>query len=138
PADFPIPCPPKAKIQGATMRALIAAALAAVLTAPATARAQEATITEAATILAGIQKNDAKRKTYCELQDLLTKAEKAAGEKHEAEAKTFSNEAETKSQALGEEFQKLTSLEADIDPKSEEGAKYLAAWESLEKSCAKG
>jgi hypothetical protein len=117
------------------MRALIAAALTAVLAGPAVA--QEAKITEAATIISSIEKNEAKRKTYCELQDLLTRAEEAASKNDETQAKTLSNEAEAKSQTLGEEFQKLTALEADIDPKSDEGVKYLAAWESLEKSCAK-
>lgn len=117
------------------MRALIAAALTAVLAGPAVA--QEVKIAEAATIVSGIEKNEAKRKTYCELQDLLAKAEEAAGKKDEAQAKSLANEAETKSQALGDEFQKLTALEADIDPKSDDGVKYLAAWESLEKSCAK-
>jgi hypothetical protein len=117
------------------MRALIAAALTAVLAVPA--YAQNAKTTEAATILSSIQKNEVQRKTYCELQDLLAKAEEAASKKDEAQAKSLSNDAETKSKALGEEFQKLTALEADIDPKSEDGAKYLAAWEALEKSCAK-
>ena len=118
------------------MKALIAAALATVFASPVLA--QDAKITEAVTVLSGIQKDDAKRKAYCEMQDLLAKAEEASTKQDDEKAKTLSQQAETKSKELGDEFQKLTEIDADIDPNSEDGQKYLDAWETLEKSCGKG
>jgi hypothetical protein len=117
------------------MRVIIAAALFAAIATPGLA--QTATLADAVTILSAIQKDETKRKTYCDMQDLLAKAEDAQNKKDEPQAKTLAEQAEAKSKALGDDFQKLTAIEADIDPASEEGKKYFDAWEALEKSCAK-
>lgn len=115
------------------MRTLIAAAILAAFATPALA--QDAKITDATTVLAAIQKDESRRKAYCEMQDLLVKADEAAEKKDEAQAKALNAQAAEKSNALGEDFEKVTSLDVDIDPASEDGAKYLDAWETLEKSC---
>lgn len=117
------------------MRMIIAAALFAAIATPCLA--QTANLADAVTTLSAIQKDETKRKTYCEMQELLAKAEEAQNKKDEARAKTLSEQAEAKSKALGDDFQKLTAIDADIDPASEDGKKYFDAWEALEKSCAK-
>lgn len=117
------------------MRMIIAAALFAAIATPGLA--QTANLADAVTILAAIRKDETKRKTYCDMQELLAKSEEATGKKDEAQAKKLLDEAEAKSKALGDDFQKLTAINADIDPASEDGKKYFDAWEALEKSCAK-
>ncbi len=116
------------------MRALIAAFLTAAIVQPALA--QDAGLAEAATAIAAIQQDDIKRKAYCELQDLLVKAEEATAKQDEAQAKSLTAEAGAKSAVLGDEFEKVAALDVDIDPASEDGRKYFEAWEALEKSCS--
>lgn len=117
------------------MRVIIAAALFAAIATPCLA--QTANLTDAVTTLSAIQKDETKRKAYCDMQDLLAKAEEAQNKKDDAQATTLAEQAEAKSRALGDDFQKMTAIDADIDPTSEEGKKYFEAWEALEKSCAK-
>jgi predicted Zn-dependent protease len=117
------------------MKVIIAAALCAAIATPCWA--QSPNLTDAVTVLSAIQKDETKRKTYCDMQDLLAKAEEAQNKKDEAQAKSLAEQAEVKTKSLGDDFQKLTAIDADIDPSSEEGKKYFEAWEALEKSCAK-
>jgi hypothetical protein len=117
------------------MRVIIAAALSAAIATPCLA--QTANLADAVTILSAIQKDETRRKTYCDMQELLAKAEDAQNKKDDVQAKTLAEQAEAKTKALGDDFQALTAIEADIDPTSEEGKKYFDAWEALEKSCAK-
>jgi hypothetical protein len=117
------------------MRVFIAAAVFAAIATPSLA--QTANLAEAVTTLSAIQKDETKRKTYCDMQELLAKAEEAQNKKDDAEAKTLAEQAEVKTKALGADFQKLTAIDADIDPSSEDGKKYFEAWEALERSCTK-
>ena len=117
------------------MKTLIATAIFAAFAAPAFA--QDAKIADATTVLASIQQDETKRKAYCEMQDLLVKADEAAEKKDEAQAKALNTQAVEKSDALGADFEKVASLDVDIDPATEDGKKYLDAWEALEKSCVK-
>jgi hypothetical protein len=117
------------------MRVLIAAAIAAIIATPVLAETSK--VNEGAAILAAIQQDEAKRKAYCELQELLTKTEQAIEKRNETEAKALSTQAEEKSQALGNDFVSLMALQIEADPASEDGKKYFAAWEALEKSCSK-
>ena len=121
------------------MRVLIAGAVAVALVTPALAEAlaPDAMLSDGAALLAAIEKDEGRRKAYCDLQQLLTRAEQALKKKNEDDAKTFSDEAEAKSKALGDEFLALMALQIDIDPSTDAGRKYFAAWASLEKSCAK-
>jgi hypothetical protein len=118
------------------MRVIIAAALLAAIATPSSA--QTASLADAVTTLSAIQKDETKRKTYCDMQDLLTKAEEASNKKDDDQAKALAEQADVRSKALGDEFRTLTAIDTDIDPTSEEGKKYFDAWEALEKSCAKG
>ncbi|NJM34257.1 MAG: hypothetical protein HC850_05560 [Rhodomicrobium sp.] len=117
------------------MRVLIAAALAAFIATPLLAETSR--VDKGAAILAAIQQDETKRKAYCELQELLTKTEQAIEKRNETEAKALSSKAEEKSQALGKDFVTLMALQIEADPATEDGKKYFAAWESLEKSCSK-
>lgn len=117
------------------MKVIIAAAVCAAIATPSFA--QGPNLADAVTVLSEIQKDETKRRTYCDMQDLLAKAEDAQNKKDDAQAKTLAEQAEIKTKALGEDFQKLTAIDADIDPSSEEGKKYFEAWEALEKSCTK-
>jgi hypothetical protein len=121
------------------MKIVIAGAVLVSFIAPALAEAlvQDTMLANGAELLASIAKDEGKRKAYCDLQLLLTKAEQALEKKNEADAKAFSNEAEAKSKELGDEFLALMAMQIDIDPSTEAGKKYFAAWESLEKSCPK-
>jgi hypothetical protein len=118
------------------MKMLISAALAAATCLPAFA-AQPGDLTTAITTLSAIHQDAAKRKAYCELQDLLTKAEDASDKNEDEQAKTLAEQADQRSKSLGPDFQVLTKLDADVDPTSEQGQKYFDAWEALEKSCIK-
>lgn len=117
------------------MRVIIAAALSVSLAA--TALAQTTSLTEAVATLADIQKDEPKRKAYCDMQDLLAKSEDASNKNDDTQAKALAEQANDKAKSLGDAFQKLTSIDADIDPASEEGKKYFDSWEALEKSCTK-
>jgi hypothetical protein len=117
------------------MRVIIAAALFAAFGTPAFA--QTTSLPEAVATLADIQKDETKRKAYCDMQDLLVKSEDASNKNDDTQAKALAEQADAKSKSLGDAFQKLTSIDADIDPSSEEGKKYFDSWEALEKSCAK-
>src|SRR5688572_26064959 len=114
---------PERQFRRPDMRVIIAAALFAAIATPSLA--QTANLTEAVTTLSAIQKDEAKRKAYCDMQDLLAKAEDAQNKKDDAQAKTLAEQAEAKSKALGDDFQKMTAIDADIDPTSEEGKKYF-------------
>lgn len=115
------------------MKRVVAAALIAALAAPAYAAAD---LSKATATLSAIEKDEAKRKTYCQMQDLLVKAEDAASKKDDATAKTLSDEAAAKSGALGEDFKASIGIE-EIDAASTEGKAFFQALEALEKSCAK-
>lgn len=117
------------------MKMLISAAVLAATCAPALA--QPGDLTAAITTLSAIQQDAAKRKAYCELQDLLVKAEDASHKNEDEQAKALAEQADQRAQTLGPDFQVLTSLDADIDPATEQGQKYFDAWEALEKSCIK-
>lgn len=117
------------------MKAFFAAALSVAVFAPLSADATN--LAEGTAILSAIEKDEAKRKAYCELQDLLTKAEQAIEKRNEEEAKTLSGQAEAKTRQLGDDFLMLMALQINIDPATEEGRKYYEAWESLDKSCAR-
>ena len=100
------------------------------------AAAASADLGKAAATLSAIEKDDAKRKTYCEMQDLLVKSEEAAGKKDDAKAKTLSDEAEAKSNVLGPDFKAMIAIE-EIDAASSDAKAFFQALESLEKSCPK-
>ena len=117
------------------MRMIIAAALLAALSLPAVG--QTASLSEAAATLSAIRQDEAKRKAYCEMQDLLAKAEDATNKHDEDQVRTLSEAADIKLKALGDDFKKMTAIDADIDPTSEDGKQYFDAWEALEKSCSK-
>lgn len=114
------------------MKRVLAAALIAALAAPAYAAAD---LSKATATLSAIEKDETKRKTYCQMQDLLVKAEDAAAKKDDAKAKAFSADAEAKSGALGEDFKATIGIE-EIDPASAEAKAFFQALEALEKSCA--
>lgn len=117
------------------MRVIIAAALLAALATPS--MAETANLAEAATTLSAIQKDEARRKAYCDMQDLLAQAEDAQNKKDDPKAAKLAEQADAKSKAIGDDFQKMTAIDADVDPASEDGKKYFDAWEALEKSCSK-
>lgn len=117
------------------MKYSAAAVLFASLAVPAVA-APAADLGQAAATLSAIGKDDARRKTYCEMQTLLVKAEEASAKKDEAAAKTLSVEAEAKSDALGPDFKATIGIE-EIDAASADGKAFFQALEELEKSCAK-
>ena len=121
------------------MRVLVAAALTAAFAAPSFADTLggDAKLTSGAALLAAIEKDEGKRRAYCDLQRLLTKAEQAMAGKNEADARTFSNQAEARSRELGDDFLALMAMQIDVDPSTAAGKEYFAAWESLEKSCPK-
>lgn len=111
------------------------AILCAVLAGPVFA-APAADLGKAAATLTAIGKDDAQRKTYCEMQDLLVKAEEAGAKKDEAAAKALSAQAEAKSDALGADFKATIGIE-EIDAASSDGKAFFQALEALEKGCAK-
>lgn len=114
-------------------RTLITLAIAAAFTAPAFA--QNAKVQEAAAALGQIQKDQAKMKTYCEMQDLYNKSSEASEKKDEKNAETLGKQADDKAKALGADFEKVMALEEDINPDTAEGKAFFDALEALEKSC---
>ena len=117
------------------MRMIVAAAMMAALVTPSFA--QNAKITEAAAVLAGIQKDKAKLKSYCEMQELFNKSAEAAEKKNTDEANTINKQAEEKAKGLGADFQKVMALEEEINPESAEGKQFFDALEAIEKDCKK-
>ena len=114
-------------------RAIIALVVTAAFAAPAFA--QNAKVQEAAAALGEIQKDKAKMKTYCEMQDLYNKSSEASEKKDEKTAETLGKQADDKAKALGDDFQKVMALEEDINPDTAEGKAFFDALEALEKSC---
>lgn len=114
-------------------RTILALALAAVFAAPAAA--QNAKVQEAAVALGDIKKDQAKVKTYCEMQDLYNKSAEASEKKDEKLAESLGKQADEKAKALGDSFQKVMALDEDINPDSPEGKAFFDALEGLEKTC---
>ena len=114
-------------------RTLMTLAIAAAFTAPAFA--QNAKVQEAAAALGEIQKDKAKMKTYCEMQDLYNKSSEASEKKDEKNAEALGKQADDKAKALGADFEKVMALEEDINPDTAEGKAFFDALEALEKSC---
>jgi len=114
-------------------RTLITLAIAAAFTAPAFA--QNAKVQEAAAALGEIQKDKAKMKTYCEMQDLYNKSSEASEKKDEKNSETPDKQTHYKAKALGADFEKVMALEEDINPDTAEGKAFFDALEALEKSC---
>jgi hypothetical protein len=111
----------------------IALVVAAAFATPAFA--QNAKVQDAAIALGEIQKDQAKLKSYCEMQDLYNKSAEASEKKDEKAAETLGKQADDKAKALGDGFQKVMALEEDINPDSAEGKAFFDALEALEKSC---
>jgi hypothetical protein len=114
-------------------KTLITLAVAAAFTAPAFA--QNAKVQDAAAALGQIQKDKAKMKTYCEMQDLYNKSSEASEKKDEKNAEALGKQADDKAKALGDDFSKVMALEEDINPDTAEGKAFFDALEALEKSC---
>jgi hypothetical protein len=114
-------------------RTVITLALAAAFAVPA--YAQNAKIQDATAALSDIQKDKAKVKTYCEMQDLYNKSAEASEKKDEKNAETLGKQADDKAKALGDSFQKVMALEEDINPDTAEGKAFFDALEALEKGC---
>ena len=114
-------------------RTIIALVLTAAFAAPALA--QNAKVQEAAAALGEIQKDKAKMKTYCEMQDLYNKSSEASEKKDEKTAESLGKQADEKAKTLGPDFDKVMALEEDINPDTAEGKAFFDALEALEKSC---
>jgi hypothetical protein len=114
-------------------RTIIAALMVAAFATPSFA--QNAKVTEAAAALGTIQKDKAKVKTYCEMQDLYNKSSEASEKKDEKAAEDLGKQADEKAKALGADFEKVMALEEDINPDTAEGKAFFDALETLEKSC---
>jgi chorismate synthase len=114
-------------------RTIIALAVAAAFATPSFA--QNAKVQEAAAALGDIQKDKAKLKTYCEMQDLYNKSAEASEKKDEKTAESLGKQADEKAKSLGAGFEKVMALEEDINPDSAEGKSFFDALEALEKSC---
>jgi hypothetical protein len=105
--------------------------------APAAKPADPAKVAKAADVLSAIQKDEAKLKIYCEMQDLFNKADEAEEKKKEDDAKKLVASAEAKAKTLGSDFEVIINMDEDIDPESAEGKKFFAALEGVEKKCEK-
>lgn len=114
-------------------RTIIAAIVLAAFATPSLA--ENSKIQEAAGALGQIQKDKAKAKTYCEMQDLYNKSSEASEKKDEKAAEDFGKQADEKAKALGPDFEKVMALEEDINPDTAEGKAFFDALETLEKGC---
>ncbi|MEJ2116552.1 MAG: hypothetical protein P8Y36_01085 [Alphaproteobacteria bacterium] len=135
------------------MRMLVAAVLLSAIASPAfaadkikepakeetaaVAKADPAKVAKAADVLIAIEKDAAKLKTYCEMQELFNKADEAEDKKKEKDAEKFVADAEAKGKTLGDDFKTVMNLEDEIDPETAEGKKFFGVIESLEKKCEK-
>jgi hypothetical protein len=99
--------------------------------------ADPAKVAKAADLLSAIQKDDAKLKVYCEMQELFNQADEAEEKKKEDDAKKLVASAEEKGKSLGSDFELIMNMEEDIDPESAEGKKFFAELENVEKKCEK-
>jgi hypothetical protein len=105
--------------------------------APEAKPADPAKVAKAAEVLDAIQKDEAKLKVYCEMQDLFNQADEAEEKKKEDDAKKLVASAEEKAKSLGSDFEIIINMEEDIDPASAEGKKFFATLEGIEKKCEK-
>ena len=113
-------------------RTIIALAVAVAFATPAFAQNK---VQDAAVALGAIQKDKAKIKTYCEMQDLYNKSSEASEKKDEKTAEALGKQADEKAKSLGDDFQKVMALEEDINPDTAEGKAFFDALEALEKNC---
>jgi chorismate synthase len=115
-------------------RTIIALVVAAAFATPVLAQ-QNAKVQDAAAALGQIQKDKAKVKIYCDMQNLYNKSSEASEKKDDKAAETLGKEADEKAKALGDDFQKVMALEEDINPDTAEGKAFFDALEALEKGC---
>jgi hypothetical protein len=84
-----------------------------------------------------ISADKAKLATYCQLAALDEQMAKADAAKDTKKLEELGKKAETLQQGLGPDYVKLTAGLEQVDPTSAEGKELLAAFEPLDKSCAK-
>lgn len=95
----------------------------------------EADVAAAKKMIATIQADKAKLKTYCDTQALYQKADEAAEKKDEKTAEELGNKADAQAKTLGPDYDKINMVDAELDPESASGKEYHTAREALDKLC---
>lgn len=90
---------------------------------------------EALKIVSAVRNNEVKLKAYCESQALYLKADEAAEKNDMKTADELSAKAEKAGEAVGEEFDDVLTLAAELDPEKAESKKLFDALEGLDSAC---
>ncbi len=117
--------------------AFISAAALIALSGPSFAQAAKTDVKPAdvAKVVAAIQADKAKVKTYCDMQKLYDQSYEASDKKDEKKAEELGKKADELRKQLGPDYEKIDAAAQDIDPESKEGQEFYAAFEPLDKAC---
>jgi hypothetical protein len=75
----------------------------------------------------------AKLKTYCEMSKLMSSAE---GQDDESKAEALDQQMDGYMKQLGADFESAFEVGADLEPESEDGKAFDAAFDALDAKCA--
>lgn len=98
-------------------------------------KVSEADVAAAKKAIATIQADKAKLKTYCDAQALYAKADEAAEKKDEKTAEENGKKADALAKTLGQDFDKIGAVGAEIDPEFASGKEFNTSLEALDKAC---
>jgi hypothetical protein len=135
------------RIRRPTMSRIFLFAILAAAMLPLAAQAQQGpggrppsgpkpTVADVQRVVKGIAADKAKADTYCEIMKLDQQLAQAEQAKDEKKADELAKQADELAQKLGPEYNSLMDRLQQIDPSSQEGQRFVAAFAPLDKQCA--
>jgi hypothetical protein len=123
------------------MKFLVLSLSLAVLTSPSALAAppppdEPITIAEAASIMAAIKSTPSRIEIYCQIQDLFAKADEALQLRDETTADRYLDQAARLTGELGDDYERVIALSAELAPGDDAAEVFLAARADLNKTCA--
>lgn len=94
-------------------------------------------VDEAVKIIASVKGDKAKLKAYCDSQALYAQADEAAEKNDTKKADELAEKADEMGAKVGEAFDDVMVLAAELDPEKAEGKKFFDALDGLDAACGK-
>lgn len=94
-------------------------------------------ITKAIASISALSKDDAKKKSYCEMLDLGAQADEALEKNDEKKAEELGKKAETIADTLGDDFNAAMGVVSQVNPDEKTSEALFKAVDDLDASCEK-
>ena len=99
------------------------------------AEAPRSTVTDAQKLVQTIGSDPAKLKVYCDMGKLQEQVEQAQQKKDNKALEAINAKAESLVQQMGPEYVKMMEGLDEVDPNSDEGKRFAAVFDALDKQC---